>query len=136
MKQFFFKSILTLLGLGPMTAVVFAQADSTGHKLNFRLGIYYNNHLNYYGRTDSLNSSGMFPMAELWFNKKWYINAAPVFTHNNTTGFQYGGTVSTIGYMYNNGKSAGNIYLVKPFYRSNSQLVQSSLKAQLAASFT
>ena len=118
------------------SVAVYAQSDSTTGKLNFKFGTYYNSHLNYYGRTDSLRSSGFFPMAELWLNNKFYINAAPVFTHNSMAGFQYAGTVATAGYAYNNGKSAGHIYFAKPIYKDNSQLVQSALKAQAAANFT
>lgn len=113
-----------------------AQSDSTASKFSFKFGAYYNSNLNYYGRTDSLRSSGVFPMAEFWLNNKFYINAAPVFTHNSRTGFQYAGTVATAGYAYNNGKSAGHIYFAKPIYKNNSQLVQSALKAQAAANFT
>lgn len=112
-----------------------AQSDSTV-KFSFKIGTYYNSYLNYYGRTDSLRSSGFFPMAEIWLKKKFYINAAPIFTNNNITGLQYAGTVAAAGYLNNNGKASTHIYLVKPIYKDNSQLVQSALKAQLAASFT
>jgi len=112
-----------------------AQADSTT-KLKFKIGLYYNSYLNYYGRTDNLHSSGFFPMAELWFKRKFYINAAPIFTNNSVSGTQYAGTVTTAGYLVNRKKSSTHIYLVKPIYKDNSQLVQSALKAQLAASFT
>jgi hypothetical protein len=118
------------------TLTGYAQSDSTKNKFNFKFGTYYNSKLNYYGRTDSLQSSGIFPMAELWLNKKFYINAAPVFTHNKAAGFQYAGTVATAGYVYNNGKSGGHIYVVKPIYKDNTQLVQSALKAQVVANFT
>lgn len=117
-------------------SVAHAQSDSAASKFGFKFGAYYNSNLNYYGRTDSLTSSGIFPMAEIWFNNKFYINAAPVFTHNNVAGFQYAGTVATAGYIYNNGKSAGHIYVMKPIYKDNTQLVQSALKAQAAMSFT
>jgi hypothetical protein len=117
-------------------AAVHAQSDSTASKFNFKFGTYYNSNLNYYGRTDSLQSSGVFPMAELWFKNKFYVNAAPVFIHNKIAGFQYAGTVATAGYVYNNRKSAGHIYFVKPIYKDKSQLVQSALKAQAAANFT
>ena len=115
-----------------------AQPDSTreNDKPQFKLGGFYNSHLNYYGRTDSLRSSGFFAVAELWFNKHFYINAAPVFVNNNVTRFEYAGTVATAGYRFNNdNKFAGNIYFVKPVYKDNSQLVQSALKAQIAATF-
>ena len=130
----FNKIIVIVLCCIPVT--IHAQSDSIVKKFSFKLGTYYNSNLNYYGRTDSLRSSGVFPMAELWFNNKFYINAAPVFTYNKLAGFQYAGAVATAGYAYNDGKSAGHIYFVKPIYKDNSQLVQSALKAQAAANFT
>jgi hypothetical protein len=116
-----------------------AQSDSADQtdKPHFKLGVYYNNRLNYYGRTDSLRSSGFFPVGELWLNKNFYINAAPVFVNNKTTRFDYAGTVTTVGYrVTKENKFSGNIFFVKPFYKANSQLVQSALKGQFAALFT
>src|SRR6476659_5936398 len=80
----------------------FAQTDSvinTEDKAQFKIGVYYNSGLNYYGRTDSLKSSGFFPMAELWFNKNFYITAAPVFVNNAVASFDYAGTVATAGFQ-------------------------------------
>lgn len=134
MMRAFYKIVMIVLCCFSVAA--HAQSDSAISKFSFKLGTYYNSSLNYYGRTDSLRSSGVFPIAELWFNNKFYINAAPVFTHNSMAGFQYTGAVATAGYAYNTGKSAGHIYFVKPIYKNNSQLVQSALKAQAAASFT
>jgi len=113
-----------------------AQTDSTPQKAVFKLGVFYNSHLNYYGRTDSLRSSGVFPLAEIWFDKHLYINAAPVFINNSSASFEYAGTVATAGYMFRDQKWAGNIYVVKPIYKAGSQLVQSALKVQGSASFT
>ena len=123
-----------LIGLCATVAVK-AQSDSA-QKTEFKVGIYYNTNLNYYGRTDSLRSSGFFPLAELWFNKNFYINAAPIFVNNSVTSFDYAGTVATAGFRFGDSKFAGHIYFVKPFYESSSQLVQSALKAQAASSFT
>jgi hypothetical protein len=125
-----------IVALCGTSIAVHAQSDSATGKIGFRIGTYYNSHLNYYGRTDSLRSSGFFPMAELWLKDKFYINAAPVFTNNRINGIEYAGTVTTAGYLNNNGKSSVHIYLVKPIYKDNSQLVQSALKAQVAAGFT
>src|SRR5262245_16960864 len=79
-----------------------AQSDSVAEKnsTQFKLGAFYNSNLNYYGRTDSLRSSGVFPLAELWFSKNFYINAAPVFVNNQSASMQYAGTVTTIGYQF------------------------------------
>lgn len=133
-----------LYGSSTIIALLFsiavrAQSDSVAEKNNtqFKLGIFYNSNLNYYGRTDSLRSSGVFPIAELWFSKNFYINAAPVFVNNQSVSMQYAGTVTTVGYQFNEaGKLSGNIYFVKPFYKDNSQLVQSALKAQAAFTLT
>jgi len=121
------------------TYYLHAQADSTEKsKSQFKLSVNYNSNLNYYGRTDSLRSSGFFPSAELWFNKNFYINAALVFVNNASTSFDYAGTLVTAGYQFisDDKKWFGNAYLAKPFYESNSQLVQSALKAQMAFSLT
>jgi hypothetical protein len=114
-----------------------SQTDSSGKgTTTFKLGLYYNSHLNYYGRTDSLRSSGIFPVAELWLDKHYYITAAPVFVHNTVSDLDYAGTVVTAGYMFRNNKWAGNTYLVKPIYKANSQLVQSALKFQATSTFS
>jgi hypothetical protein len=110
-----------------------AQMDSAAEKkaTEFKISANYNTGLNYYGRVDSLRSSGFFPIAELWFNESFYVNAAPVFVNNSAASFQYAGTIASIGYQFNsNDKWLGNIYLVKPLYKENSELVQSALKAQ------
>src|SRR5437868_12164742 len=140
MKRKCHEPVLTLLFiLASITS--FGQTDSSSiasGKPQFKLGVYYNTNLNYFGRVDSLRSSGVFPLAELWITKSFYINAAPIFVHNKAQSFEYAGAISTIGYRYTapNNKLAGNFYFVKPFYPSNSQLPQSALKAQGAFTLT
>lgn len=112
-------------------------SDSTQPEgIKFKLSINYNSGLNYYGRTDSLKSTGVFPLAEVWFTPKFYINAAPVFVNNKLQTMQYAGSVASIGYLNVTNKWISNLYLLKPFYKENSELVQSALKAQAGASFT
>ena len=137
MKKIFHRGLFPLFFVFPFA--LHAQSDSAQEQDNiqFKIGVYYNSTLNYYGRTDSLRSSGIFPLAELWLNKNFYINAAPVFVNNKTVSFQYAGTVTTAGYQFNsNNKLSGNIYFVKPFYQSSSQLVESALKEQVAFTLT
>ena len=104
--------------------------------IEFKLSLNYNTGLNYYGRTDSLKSTGIFPMAELWFSPKLYINAAPVFISNKVQTMQYGGSVTSLGYLSVTDKWVSNLYLLKPFYTETSELVQAALKAQSGVSFT
>ena len=116
-------------------AVGYSQEDTTVKKkeASFKIGAFYNSYLNYYGRTDSLQSSGVFPLAELWLNNKFYISAAPVFVNNATQNMEYEGTVATAGYYSKskNEKFITHTWFTKPFYESGSQLVQSALKAQV-----
>ena len=115
----------------------FAQSDSTEKQnVALKIGVNYNSGLNYFGRTDSLRSTGFFPMAELWLSKNFYLNAAPVFVNNTLQSMEYSGTVTSIGYLHSTDKWITNLYFLKPFYKQNSQLVQSALKAQAGMSFT
>lgn len=108
-----------------------AQTDSTKNPgIKFKLSTNYNSNLNYYGRTDSLKSSGFFPLAEVWFTPNFYINAAPIFVNNAIQRFEYAGSVATIGYQKIMAKWITGAYLTKPIYKESSGLVQSALKAQ------
>ena len=126
--------LITLFSVG-----AHAQADTkaANDKAQFKLGVYYNSNLHYYGRTDSLRSSGFFPVAELWFNKNVYVTAAPIFVNNKVASFEYAGSVATAGVRFGKEKKySSNIYFVKPIYKDNSQLVQSALKAQAVGTYT
>ncbi len=126
-----------LLSFVFLLSISFGQAQSSeaSSKSEFKISANYNSGLNYYGRTDSLRSSGFFPMAELWFNKNIYVNAAPVFVNNSASSFDYAGTVATLGFLSVTDEWITSITLMKPFYKTN-ELVQSALKAQTALSFT
>lgn len=131
--------IHVMMGVLMASSALLAQTDSGADKDEpaFKMSAFYTSRLHYYGRTDSLRSSGFFPLAEFWANKNFYINAAPVFVMNNVAGFDYAGTVTTAGFrFFKDNEYNANIYIVKPFYRDNSQLVQSALKMQGAAAYT
>ena len=101
------------------------------------MGIFYNSYLHYYGRTDSLESSGLFPVAEISFNKKIYLSASPVFVLGNNRGGEYAGTVLVAGYRFGKeNRSSWNFYAAKPLYKESSQLIQSALRWQFAGSGT
>lgn len=124
--------ILTLMAIlagGSHTATA-QEEDSTKQGVQFKVSMNYNSNLNYYGRVDSLRSSGVFPMAELWFTPKWYVNAAPIFVNNPLQKMDYAGTVATLGYLNVTDKWLTSLSAIKPFYTKETQLVQSALKAQ------
>jgi len=99
-----------------------AQTDSVSNeddRPHFKIGAYYNSALNYYGRTDSLKSSGIFPIAELWFNKNFYVTAAPVFVNNSSLRLIMRALIATVGYQFNEkDKWFGNFYLSNHFMRA------------------
>ena len=110
--------------------------DSVKSKPQFKLSINYNSALHYYGRTDSLRSTGVFPLAEFWITPEFYINAAPVFVNNKLQSFDYAGTVASAGYLHVTKKWITSLYVTKPFYEADANLVQSALQAQTGASIT
>jgi len=134
------KTNLALLLVVLFSNIHFSLAQTTDstkkEKAQFKISINHNSGLNYYGRTDSLKSKGFFPLAELWFTSKFYVNAAPVFVYNKSQSFEYAGSVATVGYLKVSKKWIHNFYFLKPFYKESSELVQSALKAQTGASFT
>lgn len=131
------KQLLCILTFLMLVATANAQSDSSSAtKPQFKLSLNYNTGLNYYGRTDSLKSQGFFPLAELWFSPKLYVNAAPIFVNNTLQKFDYAGTVTTIGYQNVGTKWISGLYFLKPFYKASSELVQSALKAQSGGNLT
>jgi hypothetical protein len=139
-KQLTMKNIL-ILGIVCAYSGIYlhSQTDSMERStMHLKLSANFCSNLNYYGRTDSLTSSGFFPLAEVWFNENFYVNAAPIFVNNRSSSFDYAGTVTTAGYQFfaDEKKWFGNFYVIKPFYKSNALLVQSSLKAQAAFSIS
>ena len=139
-KSPYMKAVQTTFSAILLCSLFFAasgQTDSTKTiKPQFKLSLNYNTGLNYFGRTDSLKSSGFFPMAELWVTPSFYVNAAPIFVNNTLQNFEYAGSVATIGYQKITEKWISGIYLMKPFYKESSDLVQSALKAQTGANFS
>ena len=137
MKKTTLRLLLILLLLPG--SVIFSQEDSNkDNKAQFKLGLFYNSSLNFYGRTDSLKSSGVFPLAEIWFNKNFYMNGAPVFINNAAQSFEYAGSVFTLGYQAKskNEKLLSHLFVTKPVYKESSDLVQSALKTQVSANFS
>lgn len=134
MKQlnFLFAAFLLMAAYQPAKA----QTDSTAGKPKFTISANFNTALNYFGRTDSLQSSGFFPMAEVWLTNNFYINAAPVFVNNAVQNFSYAGTVATLGYQNVTEQWITSLYLTKPFYTESSELVQSALEAQGGVNLT
>jgi hypothetical protein len=140
--MFFINTVMLLRKLVPALIMIFstiAQAqekDKETSTIDFKLSANYNTNLNYFGRTDSLQSSGFFPMAELWVNNSFYINAAPIFVNNRYQSFVYEGTTATLGFQHVTDKLITHAFFMKPLYTAETKLVQSALKAQTGLNLT
>jgi hypothetical protein len=130
------KKIVAAILLLFLSGSLLAQDSTAAKKVQLKIGVNYNSNLHYYGRTDSLRSSGFFPMAELWLGQNFYINAAPIFVNNKSIGTTYAGSVTTAGFLKASEKAVVHLYALKPFYKGESTLVQSALKAQAGATFS
>lgn len=118
-----------------LLAGVFAQAqDSVAH---FNVGVSANSGLNYYGRVDSLHSSGGGPFVGLTLKNGLYVNAHAVFIHNALQS-KYAATLVEGGYSFRNKKNsfAGTLSTTRFFYQDDISLVQSAVKQSVTASVT
>jgi len=136
MKQLILIAAYCLFNL----ALLAQQPDSSSadeKKINFIAGVSYNSALNYYGRTDSLNSSGIYPFVGINFKNGLYINSSFVFV-SNALATQYTATIVEAGYQFSNeiGNWSGNIFGNAFFYKENSGLVQSALKGTAGINIT
>lgn len=112
------------------------QTDSTAvrknkKKITFTAGVAFNSGLNYYGRTDSLKSQGIYPFAGITLNNGLYVFSNFIFI-NNVAASSYGATTIEAGYKLKNKKGnwRGNIFGARFFYNADVRLVQSVVKEQ------
>ena len=138
-----YKHLMLLLFVLLFTLQSFAQTATDSSvaankkKVEFKIGINYNSRLNYFGRTDSLKSSGIYPSAEINYDG-WFIKSDFIFINNRVINTQYTGSILSGGYNFSDSKEkfSGSIYLSKFFYQDNSTLVQSAIKEQAVANFS
>src|ERR1035437_6084766 len=101
-----------------------AQNDSI-HKAEFSASLNYQSRLNYFGRTDSLKSSGMYPSIGYQLKCGLYAQGNFIFAHNSLQPYTYAGSTIEAGYRFPQEKKInGNVFLTKFLYKNNSTLVQ------------
>jgi hypothetical protein len=111
---------------------VYSQNDTSTPRTNvFTAGVNYQSRLHYFGRTDSLESKGMFGSIGYELKQGFYTNANFIFVNNASTSFDYTGSVIEAGYKFPTARNfSGNIAYSHFLYKETSQLVQSSIKSQ------
>lgn len=103
--------------------------DSAKNSLSISLN--YQSALHYFGRVDSLKSSGLFPVISLKSKTGLYLNSSFIFLKNTATTLNYTGTILEAGYKFPYSKNfSGNIYYDHFLYEDKSLLQQAALQGQ------
>src|SRR5688500_8563126 len=100
------KKVMALFPLVFVCIILRAQqADSLApkKKITVTTGVAFNSALNYYGRTDSLKSQGIYPFAGITLNNGLYLFTNFIFI-NNTVTASYAATTVEAGYKFKNKK--------------------------------
>jgi hypothetical protein len=146
MHTFRYLSVCPLVVFLLSSQVLFAQVKDTLvvkdsvptlPRNHFIIGVTYNSAMNYYGRVDSLKSSGIYPYIDISLKNGLYLTSTFVFT-NNSTGTQYAATLLEAGYNFisKNDHWSGNLSASRYFYQAGNDLVQSAVKEVVSASLT
>jgi hypothetical protein len=116
-----------------LPAMIFAQENNTKttQKDEFSASVNYQSALHYFGRTDSLKSSGLFPSIGIQSKTGLYAQGNFIFVQNNSLPLSYTGTTIEAGYRFpQTDHFNGNIFYTQFLYRDKSTLVQSALTSQ------
>ena len=123
---------LLLIG---MLLPAFCFAQETGSKETkkdaFSASVNYQSALHYFGRTDSLKSSGLFPSIGFQSRSGLYAQGNFIFVQNKSLPTTYTGTTIEAGYRFpESDHFTGNLFYSRFLYKDQSTLVQSALTSQ------
>jgi hypothetical protein len=132
------KVSILLLMLTGFHQVSFAQNDTSIKRKNvFIASLNYQSRLHYFGRTDSLQSSGMYPTIGFETKSGFYGSGSPIFISNALQSPNYAGSILEAGYKFPETRNfSGNVFYNHFLYEKSSEIVQSALKGQTGANFT
>ncbi len=103
----------------------------------FNTSVNYVSRLNYFGRVDSLKSSGLFPIIGIDSKIGLYATGTFIFTENSAQPLTYAGTTIEGGYKFPENKHfSGNIFYTQFLYKPTATIVQSALKEQTGINLT
>jgi hypothetical protein len=116
----------------------FAQNDTSIKRKNvFIASVNYQSRLHYFGRTDSLQSMGMYPTIGFETRQGFYGSGSPIFVSNALQSPMYAGSILEAGYKFPETRNfSGNVFYNHFLYEKSSEIVQSALKGQTGANFT
>lgn len=107
------------------------KTSDAPRKNELSAGVNYQSALHYFGRTDSLQSSGLFPTVGFQSSTGLYVQGNFIFVNNKSLPLTYTGTTVEAGYRFpESAHFSGNLFFTKFLYKDKSTLVQSALSSQ------
>ena len=126
-----------MLWLAIVLPLVSLAQDAGETKNEFNASVNYQSALHFFGRTDSLRSSGLFPMLGFQFKNGLYAQGNFIFVQNSMQSAAYTGATVEAGYRFpQTDHFAGNIFFSKFLYKDQSTLVQSAIRSQTGANLS
>lgn len=131
MRTFNCMYFLFILVVFPIIGFTQESNAKASQKDEFSASVNYQSALHYFGRTDSLRSSGLFPSIGFQSRTGLYAQGSFIFVHNNSQSTTYTGTTIEAGYRFpQTDHFSGNLFYTQFLYQDKSTLVQSALKSQ------
>ena len=131
-----FAAMGLLVAIG-IPAACFAQDSATARHDVFSATLNYQSRVDYFGRTDSLKSSILFPSLEFESRTGLYAQGNVIFLNNSQQTMEYAGTLLQAGYRFPESKHfSGNLYYNQILYRSDVDLLESAVKEQPGVNLT
>lgn len=125
------KQLLIMGLLMPLLALSQNKEQQEVKKDVFSASVNYQSALHYFGRTDSLKSSGLFPTVGFQSKSGLYTQGNFIFVQNTSLPLQYTGATIEAGYRFPQSTHfSGNLFYTQFLYKDKSTLVQSALRSQ------
>ena len=131
MKNVSHRNLLLLVLLLPTFCFAQDNDQKPTRKNELSASINYQSALHYFGRTDSLKSSGLFPSIGFQSKTGLYAQGNFIFVQNKDLPTTYTGSIIEAGYRFPESEHfTGNLFYSQFLYKDQSTLVQSALKSQ------
>jgi hypothetical protein len=131
------RSMLWLAIVLPIFSLAQEAGEKQPTKNEFNASFNYQSALHFFGRTDSLRSSGLFPTLGFQLKSGLYAQGNFIFVQNSMQSAAYTGTTVEAGYRFpQTDHFSGNIFVSRFLYKDESTLVQSALRSQTGANLS
>ena len=131
------RQMLWLAMVLPILSLAQESSEKKQSKNEFNASFNYQSSLHFFGRTDSLKSSGMFPMLGIQLKNGLYAQGNFIFVQNSVQSAAYTGATVEAGYRFpQTDHFSGNVFFSRFLYKDESTLVQSALRSQAGANLS